>query len=124
MILLSQLLTKLRCHFGTRRWSRKRVTYGIAGCMAVLLLLPFPAAGLFGLGDVVFDPTSYATLAKIWSSNVSTYAKVAEEVAQLDNIYAQDMATYNQAMAMAKRIESLKRIKWKTIETAFVVDET
>ena len=54
--------------------------------------------------------------AKIWSSDVSTYAKVTEEVAQLGKIYAQGMAMYSHAMAMAKRIESLKRLKWKTIE--------
>ena len=31
---------------------------------------------------------------------------------------------YSQAMAMAKRIESLKRFKWKTIEAAAIPDET
>ena len=87
-------------------------------------LLPYPAAALFGIGDVVFDPTSYATLGKILSSDASTYTKITEEVTQLGKIYAQGQAMYNQAMAMAKRIESIKRLKWNTVETAFVSDET
>jgi hypothetical protein len=124
MIHFSQLLNRLRACFATRSWSRKQITYTVAGTAAILLLAPFPAAGLFGIGDVVFDPTSYATLGKIWSSDISTYAKVTEEVAQLGKIYAQGMAMYNEAMAMAKRIESLHRMGWKTVETAFVADAT
>jgi hypothetical protein len=69
---LSNLSRRLCSRFTTRRWPKKQITYGVAGVAAVLFLLPFPAAGLFGVGDVVFDPTSYATLAKIWSSDVST----------------------------------------------------
>lgn len=124
MIQFSEISTRLRSRFVTRSWSRKQITYTMAGTAAILLLVPFPAAGLFGLGDVVFDPTSYAALGKIWSSDISTYAKVTEEVAQLGKIYAQGMAMYNQAMAMAKRIEGLHRMGWKTVETAFVADAT
>lgn len=124
MVQFSQLSTRLRSRFLTRSWSRKQITYTVATTAAILLLAPFPAAGLFGIGDVVFDPTSYATLAKIWSSDISTYAKVTEEVVQLGKIYSQGMAMYNQAMAMAKRIEGLRRMRWKTVETAFVADGT
>jgi type IV secretion system protein TrbJ len=120
----SRLSTPLRSHFATRSWSKKPMIYAVTVTAAILLFAPFPAAGLFGIGDVVFDPTSYATLGKIWSSDVSTYAKVTEEVAQLGKIYAQGMAMYNVAMAMAKRIDSLHRTGWKTVETAFVADET
>ena len=124
MLHFSNLCTRVRSSFGRRSWSKKQMTYTVVSTAAILLLVPFPAAGLFGLGDVVFDPTSYVTLGKIWSSDVSTYAKVTEEVAQLGKIYAQGMAMYNQAMAMAKRIQSVRRMKWKTLETAFIADET
>lgn len=124
MLHFLNLCTRVRSSFGRQSWPKKQITYTVASTVAILLLVPFPAAGLFGLGDVVFDPTSYVTLGKIWSSNVSTYAKVTEEVAQLGKIYAQGMAMYNQAMAMAKRIQSLHRLKWKTVATAFIADET
>ena len=60
------------------RISKKLVAVGVIVTTA-LLLVPTPAAALFGLGDIVFDPTSYATLAKIWSSDASTLTKVTEE---------------------------------------------
>ena len=46
------------------RPSQKLLVFGFVIAAAVLLL-PSPAAALFGLGDIVFDPTSYATLGKI-----------------------------------------------------------
>lgn len=124
MFQLPNLLKSLWSRFSAALWTKKRIRYTVLISGAVLVLAPFPAAALFGLGDIVFDPTSYATLGKIWSSDASTYAKVTEEVAQLGKIYAQGMAMYNQALAMAKRIQSLHRLGWKTVETAFVADET
>jgi hypothetical protein len=89
-----------------------------------LLLLPTPAAALFGLGDIVFDPTSYATLAKIWSSNASTLTKVTEEVAQLGQIYANGVQTYKQALAMAQRVNQFTRLNWLTVGITAVNDAT
>ena len=121
---VSQLKDRIYARFIDLGWSQKRTTCTLLAGTALLLLLPYPAAAIFGIGDVVFDPTSYATLGKIWSQDATTYTKITEEVAQLDKIYAQGQAMYNQALAMAKKIDSLKRLKWKTVETAFVSDET
>ena len=123
-IRLDQIKHPVASRLAALGWSRRRMALTLAGGGVLVLLLPFPAAAIFGLGDVVFDPTSYATLGKIWSQDTSTYVKVTEEVAQLGKIYAQGQAMYNQALAMAKKIDSLKRLKWKTIEAAFVTDET
>ena len=43
---------------------------------------------LFGFGDIVFDPSSYASLGKIWSQDISNGAKLAE--------------TYNQTVKIVK----------------------
>lgn len=118
------LKNHLYSRFATWGWSRKRTKYTLVAAVGVSVLLPYPAAAIFGIGDVVFDPTSYATLGKIWSSDASTLVKVTEEVTQLEKIYSQGQAMYNQAMAMAKKIDSIQRLKWKTVETAFVSDAT
>lgn len=44
----------MKFHFTTRRW--------LIGTGAALLLMATPGFALFGIGDVVFDPTSYASL--------------------------------------------------------------
>lgn len=119
---------KIRFHsFGgnMRRFehSKKALAFGLAA-VATLLLLPSPAAALFGLGDIVFDPTSYATLGKIWSSDASTLTKVTEEVSQLDKIYTNAVQTYNQAMAMARSISHASRMNWLTVGITAVEDAT
>ena len=40
----------------------------VAG-LGYLAVNPLPVYAIFGIGDVVFDPTSYATIGKIWSSS-------------------------------------------------------
>ena len=89
----------------------------------MLLLLPTPAAALFGFGDIVFDPTSYATLAKIWSSDATTLTKVTEEVGQLGQIYANAVQTYGQAMAMAQT-SATQPMNWLTVGITAVNDAT
>jgi hypothetical protein len=102
----------------------KKLTVAAVIAMAVLLLIPTPAAALFGLGDIVFDPTSYATLAKIWSSNASTLTKVTEEVTQLEQIYSNGVQTYKQAMAMAQRVNRFTRLNWLTVGITALDDAT
>ena len=97
-------MRKILNKFGRLNWSKRLRLFLTAGT-TFLLLLPTPAAALFGIGDVVFDPTSYATLAKIWSSDATTLTKVIEEVTQLGKIYGNAVQTYNQAMAMAQRAQ-------------------
>lgn len=108
-----------------RRFSplKKLFVFGVIGA-AALLLMPSPAAALFGLGDIVFDPTSYATLGKIWSSDASTLTKVMEEVTQLGKIYANAVQTYNQAMAMARSFSHANRMNWLTVGITAVRDAT
>jgi type IV secretion system protein TrbJ len=102
----------------------KKLAIAAAITTTALLLMPTPAAALFGLGDIVFDPTSYATLAKIWSSNASTLTKVTEEVAQLGQIYANGVQTYKQALAMAQRVNQFTRLNWLTVGITAVNDAT
>lgn len=113
-------VTRRIFHF---RPSRKLFIFAFLGGAAILLL-PSPAAALFGLGDIVFDPTSYATLGKIWSSDASTLTKVTEEVAQLKEIYANAVQTYNQAVAMARSFTHASRMQWLTVGIGAVADAT
>ena len=103
--------------------SKKAIFFGVTA-VAALLLLPSPAAALFGLGDIVFDPTSYATLGKIWSSDAGTLTKVAEEVTQLEKLYTNAVQTYNQAMAMARSFSHAIRMNWLTVGITAVEDAT
>jgi hypothetical protein len=103
--------------------SKKLVGIGMIGA-AALLLMPAPAAALFGLGDIVFDPTSYATLAKIWSSDANTLTKVTEELGQLQQIYANGVQTYREAMAMAQSVNRFTRLNWLTVGITAVNDAT
>lgn len=119
---------KIRFHSFVRKMrqlehSKRAIAFGLAA-VAALLLLPSPAAALFGLGDIVFDPTSYATLGKIWSSDASTLTKVTEEVSQLDKIYSNAVQTYNQAMAMARSFTHASRMNWLTVGITAVEDAT
>jgi hypothetical protein len=105
------------------RISKKLIAVGVIATVA-LLLIPTPAAALFGLGDIVFDPTSYATLAKIWSSDASTLTKVTEELGQLRQIYANGVQTYREAMAMARNVNRFTRLNWLTVGITAVNDAT
>jgi hypothetical protein len=121
---LQQLKQRVYSRCAAFGWSPKRTTYTLAATAVIVLLLPVPAAAIFGLGDVVFDPSSYAELGHIWSENISTYAKITAELEQLQQIYSNAQAMYNQAMAMARRIQSLKRMRWSTLEASFISDAT
>jgi hypothetical protein len=103
--------------------SQKLLLFGAIGA-AALLLLPSPAAALFGLGDIVFDPTSYATLGKIWSSDANTLTKVTEELTQLRQIYDNAVQAYDQAVAMARSITHATRMNWLTVGISAVTDAT
>ena len=105
------------------RISKRLVAVGVIATVA-LLLIPTPAAALFRLGDIVFDPTSYATLAKIWSSDASTLTKVTEELGQLRQIYANGVQTYREAMAMAQNVNRFTRLNWLTVGITAVNDAT
>jgi type IV secretion system protein TrbJ len=59
---------------------------------------------IFGFGDVVFDPTSYATLGHIWSEDISNGAKLMQTYNQTVKIVQNGLQMYNLAMQMSQRV--------------------
>lgn len=72
---------------------------------------------IFGIGDVVFDPTSYASIVKIWNQDISNGVKLAQTYNQTVKIVKNGLDTYNLAMQMARRVQD-KNV-WET--AAFAV---
>lgn len=104
-------------------WIRKAVLGG-AGLLGLGLLFPSPAAALFGLGDIVFDPTSYATLGHIWTQDISNYAKLIQTVTQLEKIYANGMQMYTLGRAMSQSFNGANKAQWATLAQMAVADFT
>ncbi len=77
-----------------------------------LALNPQVVYGLFGVGDMVFDPTSYATLGHIWGEDISNGAKLAQTYNQTVKIVSNGLRAYQLASAMAVRIQN--KSVWKT----------
>jgi hypothetical protein len=96
-------------------------TAAIAG---MCLLIPFPAGAIFGVGDVVFDPTSYGTLAHIWKQDISNYVKLTQTIAQLEKIYANGIQTYNLAHVMAQSFSGQNKWQWITVAQTAITDYT
>jgi type IV secretion system protein TrbJ len=105
-----------------------RMLKGIAAGGATLLILGLiplrPAKALFGIGDIVFDPSVYAAVGQIWASNASMLAKMIEEYNQIVKIYSVNMQTYNQALSMATRFTHLDHQFWITQGMSRVNDYT
>jgi type IV secretion system protein TrbJ len=89
--------------------------------LAIGIAFPQPAAALFGFGDIVFDPSSYATLGHIWQQDISNYAKIVETVTQLERIYANGIQMYNLAHAMSQSFSGANKAQWATIAQTAVV---
>jgi hypothetical protein len=83
----------------------------VAG-LGYLAVNPVPLYAFLGLGDIVFDPTSYATFGKIWGQDVSNGVKLAETFNQTVKIVSNGLQLYNITMQMAKRIDSKQA--WET----------
>lgn len=105
---------------------KKAKGFGILAGGLVLLLAVQPIRGglIPGIPDLVFDPSSFATLGTIASSNASMAAKMIEEYNQLIKIYTTNMNMYNQAMFMAQRISHPQRAMWMTLAQQRVNDYT
>ncbi len=71
-----------------------------------LAVHPVALYALFGLGDVVFDPTSYATLGHIWSEDISNGARLAETYNQTVKIVENGLAAYHLAIEMSQRVRN------------------
>jgi hypothetical protein len=85
--------------------------------IAYLAVNPRPLYGLFGMGDIVFDPTSYATLGHIWTEDISTGAKILQTYNQTVKIVQNGLQMYGLAMEMAQRVQN--KSVWET--AAFAV---
>ena len=71
-----------------RAWlDRHRRIAVAAWIILVSTLTPTKNQAQFGIPELVFDPSSYATLGSIWSSNLSLVAKAIAEYNQLVLIY-------------------------------------
>jgi hypothetical protein len=90
-----------------------------------LALMPVqPAFAIFGMGDVVFDPSAYTTLGHIWQEDISTGAKLIQEYNQLVKIYTTGMNLYNFSRAMAQSFRSGQRLAWMMAVEPAVNDYT
>jgi hypothetical protein len=88
------------------------------------ILFPKPAAAVFGFGDIVFDPSSYATLGKIFTSDASLLTKTIQTYNETVRIYENSVNLYNQAKYMSLRFSQPQRIAWLTVTQAAVNDYT
>lgn len=88
------------------------------------VLFPRPAAAIFGFGDIVFDPSSYATLGKIFTSDASLLAKTIQTYNQTVKIYQNGLNLYEQAKYMSLRFAQPQRMGWRTLSQTAVNDFT
>jgi len=108
------------------RWIRwgKRVL-ATTCCLTVwMALTPTNTYALFGVGDLVFDPSSFATLGHIWAEDISTGEKLIQEINQLVTITNQLSRTYNFGVQMAQQIQHPQRLAWSTVAMRAANDYT
>ena len=82
----------------------------IALLAVVTLLFASPARAIFGLGDVVFDPTNYAQAIK-------SFIQLQQQYAQLVQIYQQSRQQYEQLIWMAKTVPVNMRARYRAVVT-------
>jgi hypothetical protein len=70
---------------------KRKVLKRIAVFAAALTLLSLPALGIFGLGDIVFDPTACASL--------------VEQLSEMTSQFDQLVQTYNQITSQLRQME-------------------
>jgi hypothetical protein len=73
-------------------------------CIGYLVVNPPPMYALFF--DVVFDPSSYATLGHIWEEDISNGEKLVETYNQTVKIVQNGLQMYQLATQMAERIQN------------------
>jgi len=82
----------------------------IATLAVVTLLFASPARAIFGLGDVVFDPTNYAQAIK-------SFIQLQQQYAQLVQIYQQSRQQYEQLIWMAKTVPVNMQARYRAVVT-------
>jgi hypothetical protein len=88
------------------------------------ILFPKPAAAIFGFGDIVFDPSNYAVLGKIFTSDASLLAKTIQTYNETVRIYENGLNLYNEAKYMSLRFSQAQRMSWRTLAQSAVNDFT
>jgi hypothetical protein len=84
--------------------TRKTITrVGISALVltGLIVVSPQPASALFGFGDIVFDPSSWASLGSIWSQDISNGLKLEQEISEATKIYNNAVQVYNLAQQEA-----------------------
>src|SRR6267143_825706 len=77
---------------------------------AFTLVFAAPARAIFGLGDVVFDPTNYAQA-------IRSFIQLQQQYAQLIQIYQQSRQQYEQLIWMAKTVPVNMRARYRAVVT-------
>ena len=72
---------------------KKKLTLGVC----LLAVLAAPALAILGLGDIVYDPTSFAELVK-------QFVQMQQQYAQLVQTYQMTQNQYNQMLFMAQQV--------------------
>ena len=103
---------------------RRRGIAILASVAVIIALFPLQSYALFGFGDIVFDPSSYATLGTIYSSNVSNGVKMAEELIQMEKIYANALQVYQLATAMSQSFSGGHKADWAAVAQMAADDYT
>ncbi len=85
-----------------KKWLAVPLLLGI-GYLAVN---PQPLYALWGIGDIVFDPTSYDTFGEIWGQDISNGAKLYETYNQTVKIVQNGLQMYKLGMSMAQRVQN------------------
>jgi hypothetical protein len=73
---------------------------------------PPPMYAIFGFGDIVFDPSSWASLGQIWGQDISNGAKLVQSYNQTVKIFENGLQAYNLAVSMARNITN--KHLWET----------
>ena len=75
-------------------------------CVGYLALNPEPLYAIFGLGDVVFDPTSYVRFGAIWHQDISNGLKLIQTYNETVKVFKTGVQVFNLATQMAQRVQN------------------
>jgi hypothetical protein len=88
---------------------KKKMTLGVC----LLAVLAAPALAILGLGDIVFDPTSYGEL-------VNQLVQMEQQYVQLVQTYQTIQNQYNQMLFMARQVPVNMIARYRALATPWV----
>jgi len=88
----------------------KRVLLATCSLTVLMAMLPAQTYALFGIPEIVFDPSAVASLGHIWNEDISNGAKLVK--------------SYQFAVQMARQIQHPQRMLWNTIAMRAANDYT